>query len=148
MHRNAHTVEIERPAAAIFPYLVSADERLRWMGVLVASEQLTEGPPALGSRFRDVFEDQGHRIRVEAEIVAWEPNRRLATRLRGSAFEATATTRLDERDGLTRLATEIETDYQSLAVRLMAGVVTRHAQNRLEADLAALKELVEREAGA
>jgi hypothetical protein len=35
-----------------------------------------------------------------------------------------------------------------LAARLLAPLVTRHAQKQLEADLARLKELVEAEAGA
>jgi hypothetical protein len=41
----------------------------------------------------------------------------------------------------------IETEYQLLAARLAGRLVTRHAQQRLEADLARLKELLERRGG-
>ena len=140
---NEHAVEIDRPAADVFPYLVASEARLRWMGALTQSEQVTEGEPGLGARYRDVFEDHGQRIELDAEVVEWEPNERLATRLRSRAFEATARQRLDERDGKTRVTTTIETEYTSLAARLMANVITRHAQKRLEEDLGRLKGIVE-----
>ncbi len=113
------------------------------MAVLVDCEQLTDGPPGPGTRFRDVFEDRGQRIEIDAEVVTYEPNELLATRLRSQAFEATASQTLEERDGRTRVTAVIETEYTSRLARLMAGVITRHAQTRLEDDLARLKELVE-----
>jgi uncharacterized membrane protein len=145
VHRNEHTVEIARPAADIFPHLAASEKRLRWMEKLVDSEQLTEGDPGPGTRFRDVFEDHGHRVELDAEIVDWRPNERLATRLRSSGFTAIATQRLEERDGRTRLTTSIETQYRSRLARLMASVVTRHAQQQLEKDLARLKAILEGE---
>ena len=60
-----------------------------------------------------------------------------------SRREATITQRLDAANGGTRLSAVIETTYTKLAGRLLAGVVTRHAQKQLEADLVRLKELVE-----
>ncbi len=118
------------------------------MGVLVDSEQLTEGAPGHGTRFRDVFEDHGQRVEIDAEVVEYEPDERFATRLRSKLFKATASQRLEERDGRTRVTTVIETEYTSTLARLMSGVITRHAQHRLEADLQRLKELVESEGGA
>jgi uncharacterized protein YndB with AHSA1/START domain len=144
VHRNEHTVEIAAAPETVFPYLVDGERRLEWMGVLRESEKLTEGPPAPGSRWRDVFEDHGQRIELEAELTEYEPGRRLVVRLRNRGFESTSTQALAEADGGTRLTTVIETEYKALAARLMAGVVTRHAQKQLEGDLARLKEIVER----
>ncbi len=144
-HRNAHAIEIDRPAATVFPYLVGCHERRRWMGVLVECEQVTDGAPGRGTRFRDVFEDRGQRVVIDAEVVDYEPSERFVTRLRSSAFHATTSQRLEERDGRTRLTTVIDTEYTNRMVRLMAGVITRHAQQRLETDLARLKEIVEAE---
>jgi uncharacterized membrane protein len=146
VHRNEHTVEIDAPAAAVFPYLAASEQRLRWMGALKESEPLGEGPPQRGSRWRDIFEDHGHRIELEAELVEYAPHERLRISLHGKGFEATSEQRLEEASGRTRLTTVLETNYRSIAARLVASVVTRHAQKRLEGDLAALKELVEREA--
>ena len=137
-------MEIARPARDVFPHLAGAEARRRWVGALVESEQLSHGPPGRGARFRDVFEQGGHRIALDAEIVEWEPDERLAMRLASRGVEATVRQRLEERDGRTRLTTVIETDYRSLTARLAAGTVTRHAQKQLEDDLARLKSLLER----
>jgi uncharacterized protein YndB with AHSA1/START domain len=143
VHRNEHSVEIDRPPEAVFPYLVEAEKRLRWMGALKEAEQLTDGSPGLGTRFRDVFEDRGQRFEIDTEIVEWEPGERLGTRLRANAFESSGRQELERLDGRTRLTTTIETEYRSRMARLMAGVITRHAQTQLEQDHARLKTVLE-----
>jgi uncharacterized protein YndB with AHSA1/START domain len=127
----------------VFAYLVPSERRLRWMSALKESEQVSDGPPGLGTRFRDVFEDHGQRFEIDAEVVEYEPQTRVAIRLVASAFESTVTQTLAESDGGTRLATRIDTEYKSALARLMSGVVTGHAQKTLEDDLARLKDLLE-----
>lgn len=113
------------------------------MGALVESEPLSDGPPQEGSRYRDVFEDHGQRIELEAELVEVDEPHRLVVRLTSNVFDSTIAQGLVEAGGLTRVSVAIETTYTKLAARLLAGVVTRHAQKQLEADLDRLKELVE-----
>jgi len=142
-HVNEFAIEIDRPAAQIFPQLVAGERRMRWMAALKESKQVSDGAPGLGTRFDDVFEDHGQRFEIEAEIVEFEPGKRLALDLVASAFESRVTQTLDEKDGTTLLTTSIETEYKSALARLMSGVVTGHAQKQLEEDMARLKELME-----
>jgi hypothetical protein len=109
------------------------------MGVLVESEPLEEG------RFRDVFVDHGQRIELEAEVERHEPPCLLVVRLKGNMFEATSTQTLEATPTGTRLTTVVETAYTTRLARLAGPLVARRAQRQLEADLAALKELIERE---
>jgi hypothetical protein len=109
------------------------------MGVLVESEAVSEG------RFREVFEDVGHRIDIETEVVREEPPDLLEVHLRGASFEATSTQRLETTDTGTRLSTVVETGHTSRLGRLAGLFVARRAQRQLQADLATLKELVEAE---
>jgi uncharacterized protein YndB with AHSA1/START domain len=148
LHRNEHSVEIAAAPEDVFPWLADPERRLRWMGALVESESLTDGPPGLGSRYRDVFEDHGQRIELEAELVEVEPPERLTARLVSKGFESTSSQRLEAGGAGTRLTAAVETRYTMLAARLLAPLVTRHAQKQLEGDLARLKDLVELEAGA
>ena len=122
--------------------------RCRWMGALVESEPLTEGPPRKGSRYRDVFEEHGQRIELEAELVAFDEHRALVVHLDSDLFEATISQRLEAVEGGTRFSAVIETTYRKLAARLLSSIVTRHAQGQLEEDLARLKQLVESEPAA
>ena len=147
VHRTEHAVEIDAPASAIFPYLVESEKRLAWMGALVESEQLTGGRPGIGTRFRDVFEEYGQRIEIDAELVEVDPGRRLRVRLDANGFDAVSTQELEEARDRTRVKAVVETDYKMLAARLLGPVVARHAQKQLEADLARLKEIVEADTG-
>jgi uncharacterized protein YndB with AHSA1/START domain len=144
VHTNEHTIEIARPAPHVFAYLAASERRQRWMSALKESEQVSEGPLGLGTRFRDVFEDHGQRFEIDAEIVAWEPHEKLAIDLKTTAFESRVTQLLAPGDnGGTRLTTLMETEYKSALARLMAGVVTNHAQKQLEEDLARLRDILE-----
>jgi uncharacterized protein YndB with AHSA1/START domain len=134
---------IAAPPDRVFPWLAGSEPRRRWMGALVESEALTDGPPEVGSRYRDVFEDHGQRIELEAELVEVDPPRSLVVDLVADAFEATISQRLEVEEAGTRLTATIETTYTGLAARLLAGLVSRHAQKQLEEDLDRLKELVE-----
>jgi hypothetical protein len=115
------------------------------MGALQESEPIGEEQPGLGSRYRDVFVDHGQRIELEAEVVRYEPPTYLEVSLRGDGVSATSSQRLEETGSGTKLTAVIETEYTRPLLRMMAGVVTRHAQTRLESDLGTLKRIVEAE---
>jgi uncharacterized protein YndB with AHSA1/START domain len=145
LHRNEHTIEIAAPPERVFPHVVVSARRLEWMGALEESKPLTEGPVGVGSRYRDVFVDHGQRVELEAEVVRYEPPHCLEVALRGDGIAATSSQILEDAGGGTRLTAVIETEYTKRLLRMMAGVVTRHAQARLESDLAKLKRIVEAE---
>jgi hypothetical protein len=115
------------------------------MDALTESEPLTDGATGVGSRYRDVFVDHGQRVELEAEVVRYEPPGYLEVRLRGQGIESTSSQTLEETGSGTRLTALIETAYSKRLLRMMAGVVTRHAQQRLESDLENLKRIVEAE---
>jgi hypothetical protein len=115
------------------------------MGALTESESLTDGEPGVGTRYRDVFVDHGQRIELEAEVIRYEPPAYLEVGLRGDGVAATSSQTLEEIPDGTRLTAVIETEYTKRLLRMMAGVVTRHAQQRLESDLAELKRIAEAE---
>jgi hypothetical protein len=125
--------------------VVESARRLEWMGALQESEPLTDGPTGEGTRYRDVFVDHGQRIELGAQVVRYEPPHGIEVALRGDGVEATSSQSLEATDGGTRLTAVIETEYTKRLLRMMAGVVTKHAQARLESDLENLKRIVEAE---
>jgi uncharacterized protein YndB with AHSA1/START domain len=143
MHRNEHSVQIERPAAAVFPYLTDGEKLRQWVGGLVESTALTEGGARVGARSREVVEERGQRFELETEITRYAPNEVLQARITSKGFETLSTYRLQEDGGRTRLTSVLESRYTMLLARLLAPIVTRQAQKKLEADLDRLKRLVE-----
>jgi Polyketide cyclase / dehydrase and lipid transport len=139
---------IAAPPAAVFPWLADSERRCSWMGALVESEPLTDGPPREGSRYRDVFEQHGQRIELEAELVEVDEPDALVVHLVSDLFEGTISQRLEAVEGGTHFTAVIETTYRKLAARLLASIVTRQTQGQLEQDLARLKQLVESEPAA
>lgn len=143
MHRNEHSVEIEAAAERVFPYLAEPELMREWIGGLVEFRPLDDGP-ALGSRAVQVVELAGRRWELESEITRWRPPRELEARLVAPrTFESTATYRLAESGGGTRVTTTMASEYHGRAGRFLGGILTRQAQRRLEADLHRLKQVVE-----
>lgn len=142
MHRNEHSVEIDAPAERVFEYVAEPERMHEWVGGLVEFRPLGPGPE-LGSRGVQVVTMAGRQWELESEITRYEPPRELDARLVHNGFESLASYRLEESDGRTRVTTTMETEYKQAFARLLAGVVTRQAQKKLEADLARLKQVVE-----
>ena len=53
MLRVEETFSIERPPQAIFDYVVQADNLADWQTSKTFAEQITDGPPRLGTRIRE-----------------------------------------------------------------------------------------------
>ena len=143
MPRNESQVEIARPAAEVFPYLVESDKRRQWVHGLVDSTPLDDGEHRVGSRFRDVVVDHGQRTTVEAEVERYEPDDALTARLEARGFVSRVSYRLQEVDGRTRVACTLETEFTMRVARLVGPLVTRHAQKALDGSLQQLKRVLE-----
>ena len=51
--RVEETFTVGRPPEVVFDYVTDASNLAYWQTVHTTTEQLTEGPPRLGSRFRE-----------------------------------------------------------------------------------------------
>jgi uncharacterized protein YndB with AHSA1/START domain len=143
VQHNAETVEIARPAAEIFPYLIEAEKRKLWVQGLEEATPLDDGELGVGSRFRDVIIDHGQRTTVNAEVEEYEPSDSLAVRLEARGFESHVSYRLEELNGRTRVACSIDTKSTTVVARLAAPIVLRQAQKALRNSLATLKRMLE-----
>jgi carbon monoxide dehydrogenase subunit G len=141
--RNEAAVDIERPAAQVFPWLLERERRLQWVEGLESSESLDGPEPRAGSRYRETIAQHGLRTTVETRIAELDPPRRLTLAVAGRRFEVRTETRLEERDGRTRVASTIDTKVRGLGGRVAGAVVSSQAQGSLERSLQALKRLVE-----
>ena len=82
-------------------------------------ELLTQGPPGVGTRFR---EWRGRQV-VEMEVVAWSPPRSYSLRGFASGIEFTSAVRCLPIDGGTRLEMEIWVRPRALMARLLTPLI-------------------------
>lgn len=136
MARTEVSIEIDRPPAEVFPWLLEPEKRLQWVSGLVSSEPLDE------DSYRDVVQEYGQRLEATATVTRDEPPHALEVAMTGRGFEARAEHRLAEHDGRTRLTSSFDVKLGGLG-RLAGGIVGRQTQRSVERSLARLKELLE-----
>lgn len=142
------TVEIARPAPVVFDWITQPSRVQSWVGWLVEIRSLTPGEPRVGSREVWVMEDRNNnnrRMEIESEIIGLGKDRMLSARLVvPGGFQGTVTYGLEPM-GQDRTRLQYVGDYQfeHWLARLLEPVISRSAQQKLEEDLARLKQLAE-----
>jgi len=144
VERSEHVVEIAAPAERVFAWLTEPELMQRWVGGLREFRPL-DPEPGPGARSEQVVELGGRRMDVRSELVRYEPGEAVTAQLTGKGFDVTTGYRLEAGDSGTVVHATVDTKLHGLAGRLLGGVVEKHAQRKLERDLATLKQLVEAE---
>jgi uncharacterized protein YndB with AHSA1/START domain len=144
------TVEIARPASVVFDWITQPARVQSWVGWLVEIQLLTPGAQAVGSREVWVMEDRNNnnqRMEITSEVISVEKDRALSTRLRAlGGFEGTVSYALEPvGSSRTRLQYLGDYKYEHWLAKLLGPVIARSAQQKLEEDLARLKQLAEAE---
>jgi uncharacterized protein YndB with AHSA1/START domain len=78
--RVSHCTEIARSPADVFAYVTDPAKLGTWQDAQEV-EQLTPGPVAAGTRFREVHRALGRRRVEETEVMVFEPGRRFDIRV-------------------------------------------------------------------
>jgi uncharacterized protein YndB with AHSA1/START domain len=136
----SHTVEIARPPADVFPWLLEADKVPRWTGHLERYERLDDGPLGRGSRVRQVLEVSGRRIDVQLEITAYDPPHGADTRFQSNGIDIISHYRLEANGAGTRLTQALEAKPTSLSARMIVPIVQPRLEQKLTEDLERLRE--------
>jgi carbon monoxide dehydrogenase subunit G len=136
----SHTVEIPRPPAEVFPWLLEEDKVPRWTGHLQRYERLDDGALGRGSRVRQVLEVSGRTIDVELELTAYEPPSAAQTRFSTNGIDVVSTYALEAAGTGTRLTQSLEAKAGGLTARMLLPVVQPRLEAKLTQDLERLRE--------
>jgi uncharacterized protein YndB with AHSA1/START domain len=148
--RIAASIDIARPADIVFAWITEPQRLQSWVGWLVEIRDETPGHARVGGRQVWVMEDRNNnnqRMNIEAEIVTYQPNQRLHARLNSpGAFTGSVDYGLEPLGpDRTRLSYTMSYDYEHWFAKLLEPVIARSAQQKLEEDLARLKQKAEAE---
>jgi hypothetical protein len=136
----SHTVEIGRPPAEVFPWLLEEDKVPAWTGHLEQYERLDDGSLGQGSRIRQVLDVSGRRIDVVMEVTAYEPPSGAQTRFSTNGIEVVSSYALEAAGAGTRLTQSIEANPSGLAARMLVPIVQPRLEHKLTEDLERLRE--------
>jgi uncharacterized protein YndB with AHSA1/START domain len=135
----SHTVEIPRPPAEVFPWLLEADKVPRWTGHLETYQRLDDGALGRGSRVRQVLDVSGRRIDVELEITGYHPPHGAETRFSTNGIEVVNAYALAPAGSGTRLTQSVDAKPSGLTARLLVPVVQPRLEEKLTQDLERLR---------
>ena len=136
----AYTVEIPRPPAEVFPWLLEEDKVPKWTGHLTRYERLDGGALGAGSRVRQVLEVSGRTIDVELEVTAYQPPSGAQTSFSTNGIQVVSAYALEAAGAGTRLTQTIEAKPSGLTARMLVPVVQPRLEEKLTQDLERLRE--------
>ena len=141
--RNHLEIEINRPPAQVFPWLVEGSKLKQWVTGLTAVTQLTPGPEQVGTKYALHRPRQRPEGKYRLIITAFEPNKVLGVRVETDAFANDVRYELSEHNGGTRLESTGSAKYKIWLAKLLEPLITPDVQKSLQDDAGKLKRLVE-----
>jgi uncharacterized membrane protein len=143
MAKAGGSIHIDRPADEVFAFVADAENNPRWRSYVVETTWLDDGPMRVGRRGRQVSRVLGRPMAVVAEIVVWDPPRRVAWQ----AVQGFATVRTDcsvePEDGGCRLTITAEGEFTSRVMRLLSPLAIGIAKRQAASDAKKLKAALE-----
>ncbi|MCG6157515.1 SRPBCC family protein [Rubinisphaera margarita] len=146
MHSQA-SVEIDRPIDEVFTY---TNEHVAEWSLTVVENEVIEDNNGVGTEFRCVTEDRGHRMVFHGIITAWEPPNRSAISLTGKSFDIAAEYRFEDLDGRTRVTQESWVrgkGFAKVMFLLFGWLMNRQGCDAVQKELESLKQKLEAGAG-
>jgi len=142
MARTERSVEISKPPADVFPWLLEEDRVPRWTTGLESYERLDSGPLGRGARFRQALEVSGQRFTVELEVTEYDPPQSATSSFQIRGVDVVNRYVLSDGGGTTTLTQSLEAKGGGLKGRVFIPMIQPHLERKLEADLAALRALL------
>ena len=133
---------IYRPVKQVFDFVSAPENDFQWQYGTLAAARLPDGADRLGSFFRTIGHQFGHRLQGVFEVTEYEPNRKYAFRsISGPLhFQTCYTFKIE--DGSTKIS--IATQANAVTIfDLTERLLKRKLKKHLKDNLTLLKDLLE-----
>ncbi len=150
-------IDINRPAADVFPWISRPELMEQWMGGVseitrIAPTDVARVDERVGDRFRavEIDKDQTSRTDLDITVTEFAPNQRFGLQIESLGDPATSFTekaeyRLSEMGGTTHVDFEAQTTFHDKLSRSFEPFITSASRKKFQHDLERLKALVEAE---
>jgi len=140
--RIEHSVQIARPVERVFAYTSDPENDPAWAGAKTDVRRISEGPTAVGSRHRETVTFLGRRVDHTVEVAHLEPNASITWRDEHGPAPGTIVYTYEPIGESTRFTLRLDVDLGGL-LALAEPLVTRAGDQQVQADLTALKNVLE-----
>jgi uncharacterized membrane protein len=141
MIQHQVTIHLNRPVEQVFAFLMDTSKLPMWQSNLIKNEPLTQGPLRVGSRFTEVRRLGRRESEIQAEITAFEPNKRFETKTLTKP-QVMVRYSFESEDGGTRLKHSFVMLTNGL-MRLLEPLIASSIKKESEADFETLKQILE-----
>jgi uncharacterized membrane protein len=130
-------IEIERPVADVFAYVIDPERLPEWQESAVSIRKISD------RRWEEERRIAGRRIECEVKVTELEPHKRFNLRSDAGSIELEVEHVFSETDGGTRLEVVAEGKAGGL-MRFAERTIESRARDELETDLDRLKRVLEK----
>jgi len=141
MIQHEVTIHLNRPVEQVFAFLMDTGKLPMWQSNLIKNKLLTQGPLGLGSRFIEVRRIGRKESEIQAEITAFEVNKRFETRTLTEP-KVTVSYSFEMENGGTRLKHKFVMLTSGLT-RLLEPLIASSIKKDSDADFETLKRILE-----
>ncbi len=145
--KTTYSVEIDAPPARVFHFIEDSDRVMEWLPNIVENENTEVTPEKVGTKFRQVYVENGRRIEMQGVVTKFEKDRRLACAITGNRVDLNVDYQLVDLDGRTRLTQVTDIFFKGFFVRLIFKMAARFSSKAsaqpLDERFAKLKQLAE-----
>jgi uncharacterized protein YndB with AHSA1/START domain len=136
------SITINRPVEEVFAFVTDVANFAKWNKQAGQSEQSSEGPVGLGTKYRGSYDFMGRTMQWVSEITEFEPNQKAVQTIRMGPTEMIMGWFLQPVAGGTKFTIRTEGPTGGLA-KLAGPLMDRTMEKDAEDDLARLKALLE-----
>jgi hypothetical protein len=143
MAHGEASMYIDRPPDEVFAFVADAANNPKWRRNVVRTEWLDDGPMRVGRRGRQTARLLGREWTVDAEVVEWDPPRRVAWRTIQGPVSVRSWARV-ERDATGSLVSGgADGGFTGPIGRLLTRLAVPRMVRQAEVDLQTLRGLLE-----
>ena len=142
--RSEASIEIDRPIEEVFE--VTIRRVTDWSIIVVEDEVVEEKPEMVGTRFRTITEERGHRMEFDGVVILHQAPTAHTVEMRGKQFDIEAAYRFEDLGGRTRVTVKSRVTahgFTKVMFALMGWAMKRSGCKAQAKELESLKRLVE-----
>lgn len=139
------SVFIKRDPAAVFAFVTDVNNSPKYQSTMQSAEWITDGPVSVGSKMKIVSRFLGKDIESTAQITDWQPPTQQSFKTIGGPIPMDMTVKVEAQDGGALLNQTGQVEMTGF-FKLAEGLLRSQVEKQMEADLNALKLMMESDA--